>query len=301
MKAILGVIVFAMVLQVGYITYSMVGGNKENNDSPAQNTKGSQVQSATGDAIADDVETKKVDTKNSIDTSKVKVPDTVKGAINQYDSKNKSDDTDMFKLLSARVKIPQEYLAEIKNMLKKNYEFKDVMIAFDFLNRSYGLIKELEPILEQRKGGMEWADIFTQYNKNHKEFVPKDFKSGYLEDIMSKYNANTDDIMIADRLSQKGLGEFEGFIKRRASGEKWQDINVSLGVVNIADKLPRVSLTNAQIKKVIQDSKLSKDKAIEALVIANEMNIDSADVVKQYKDKDKKEEIYENCYDELYK
>ncbi len=53
-----------------------------------------------------------------------------------------------------------------------------------------------------KKSNKNWSEIFDKYIKSKKAFKPSSFDSKYLEDIMKNTKISSDDIMIADRISQ---------------------------------------------------------------------------------------------------
>jgi hypothetical protein len=290
-----------LILQIGYITYSMVGVNNKGKDADKQTTI-QKVDDAVGTtALSDDADAKTVDKpEKDIDTSKVDISKDLQDYIAQNDPDNEKGNLAMYKKMAAEFEIPLKYEDAISQMLKKKYKLNEIMTAFDYLYQNYGLISELEPLLADYKNLNSWTQVFEKYNAAHKEFVPKDFSLELLQKL-TKAGMSSDDIIIADRLSQKSLSTFEELITMRENGKTWRDINIGLGVVNVSGKLLRVTVTNSQIKKYMDATGLSRSRVMEAFVLAEKMDMNIDDIIDKFSNNEKKEKIYDECYSEKYK
>ncbi|MCB8818801.1 hypothetical protein [Desulfosporosinus shakirovi] len=195
--------------------------------------------------------------------------------------------------------VPQEFRGQIENLLKKDKKIQNILPIYNFLYDNYGTIDELDKLVVKLDSGGNLADIITEYDNTSLKFVPRDFEDQYLKKLME--TLSVDDIMIADRLSQKGVSKFEDLIARRQSGESWKTINSELGVINTSDQFPKVSLTRAQVNKCMQDNGLNENDAMNVLVMTSKTGKDYATVTSELKNGKKKETIYAEAYTEKYK
>jgi|GEM_PF-1447084 hypothetical protein len=305
-KLILIVIAMALVLQVSYFTFAEKGQYSDNTDINKPENSIQRIYNKTPKdetkalGISDVAEINLIKKPQKlIDTSKITLPKEIEDNIKKSDNKNYSKNINNYKKLMSELNVPIEFRNEIDELILKEYKLSDILIAYDFLYDIYGEIKELLWILEKRAKGESFEDIFTDYSKLHLEFAPSDFDNSYLEKLM-KTNS-IDDIMIADRISQKGLMKFEDLIALKNSGKSWSTIKKGLNIINMDEVIPRMSLTSGQVKKCMKDTGLKEKQAIDVLILTWKTGKNYSEILDKVKKGKKIQGIYSEIYDEKYK
>ena len=120
--------------------------------------------------------------KKEPDISRISLSKDIENVIKQKDNKNAQKHITNYKKLLAGLDVPDSYRNTIEKLLKKGYAPSEIFIAYEYLYENYGLIGELEGLLEQNKSKNNWAVVFSQYSAKNPEYVPGDFKTGYLEE-----------------------------------------------------------------------------------------------------------------------
>jgi topoisomerase-4 subunit A len=77
--------------------------------------------------------------------------------------------------------------------------------------------------------------------------------------------------MIADRISQKGLGKFEDLIDEREKDGNWRKIKLGLGILNLEESLYSTAITSADIVKYSSNKSITEEQVIKALSILDEV------------------------------
>lgn len=307
-RIIIFVLVFAFIggaLQVAYSAYTdstKVDMKKDNKSNIVENKpnkdKREDTEPLRGFSTENLQQSVNID-KETIDISDVTVSQEIESKIKVREGKNASKYINNMKKLVKKLNVPKRHNDEISKLLDQGYSTTDIMIAYEFLYDNYGQIGDLKKILNSRKSGKDFAQIFEEYETESKEFVPRNFESGYLENLLNS-GLTSDDIMIADRISQKGFKTFEELIELRRE-KSWSEIKSDLGIVNTEEKLPRVSITDQQIKKYVKESGLSEEKVIEALVVAAKIGEDDSKAISKAKSGKNKREIMAELLEEEYK
>lgn len=231
--------------------------------------------------------------------SKILVTGDIADKIKNGDKSKVDKNIANYETVLVQLDVPQEFRGQIENLIKKDKKIQNILPVYNFLYDNYGTVGELDGLVEKLESGRDLADIITEYDNTSPQFVPRDFEEQYLKKLME--TLSVDDIMIADRLSQKGVAEFEDLIARRQSGESWKTINSEFGVINTSDQFPKVSLTRAQVNKCMQDNDLNENDAVNVLVITSKTGKDYATVSSELKQGKKKETFYAEAYTEKYK
>lgn len=239
--------------------------------------------------------------EKEIDDNGIVISSEIQECIKKIDNKNFKKNVQNYKQLLIDLEVPDNYKSEIENMMKKGYIISDILTAYEFLYESYGLIDELEGLLEKKKAGKTWAEVFKGYNKTYKDYVPSNFKSGYLEELLKDPNITVDDVMNADRISQKGIKKFDQLMKLEKDGYTREEINGKIGIVNTAEEFPRVELTHIEVMDYEESIGLSEEQVVDALVMAKKMDEDEKKILKMVKKGSKKEDILAQHYSEKYK
>jgi len=233
------------------------------------------------------------------DFSKILVTGDIADKIKNSDKSEFDKNIGNYEKALVQLDVPQEFRDQIDNLIKKDKKIQDILPIYNFLYDNYGTIAELDGLVDKLESAGNLEDIIREYNNSSPKFVPSNFEDQYLKKLMETFSVN--DIMIADRLSQKGVSKFEDLIALRQSGKSWKTINATLGVINTSDQFPKVSLTRAQVNKCMQDNGLNESDAIDVLVITSKTGKDYATVASELKKGKKKETIYAETYTEKYK
>lgn len=237
--------------------------------------------------------------EKEVDISQIELSAEIADSIKNSDSKNFDKNIGNYKKVLVQLNVPIEFRNQLEKLMKKGKKVADILPLYHFLYDNFGTIDELEGLIDKLESGESLGDIIRDYNSTNPEFVPSKFEETYLENLMK--TMSIDDIMIADRLSQRGLAKFEDLIVMRKSGKSWKIINANLGVINTADKLPRMSMTRAQVNKSMQDNGLNEKDATDVLVLTWKTGKDYSEISKELKSGKKKEDIDAEAYHEKYK
>lgn len=294
-KAIVFVLLIAGVLQAGIMAYSAVANQiirKYAQESPDAKV----INSAAADNTVQPIET----AKKEIDISKVVLKKEVEDKITSLDAANAAKNIKNYKTLLVALDVPEKFQAEIEDMYNKGYKVQDVLVAYEYLYYNYGDIYELEGLVKQKGSGKAWGNIFKEYKKNTPEFEPSNFEDEKLEQVFRISNITTDDVVIADRISQQTGMEFDELIAMRSQGKTWKIINGDLGIVNTSSELPRAAITSAQVKNHMKSTGLSEDKVLEALVLAQKLDNDGKETVQKVKAGKTEEDIMAESLEQKY-
>lgn len=229
-----------------------------------------------------------------IDTSNVEVPEDVAESIEKFDKKNAEKNIENYKRVMVEFDVPKEYKEEINTLIKEGTNVPDIFVAYNFLNENYGQIKEVSELVTEKAQGKQWEDIFSEYNKKLTEFKPTNFQNGYLDTLMD--TLKVDDIMIADRISQKGIKNFDVLIEMRKNSEGWKEIKTELGIVNVENSFPHVAVSSVEVDKYVKSQEMTEDQVIGALVLSRKNNLKDEDIITKIKNGEDKEEIYSEYY-----
>lgn len=289
-KAIVFVLLIAGMLQAGIMVYS--GAESQINGRYSQETSEINAQSA-----ALEVEIP----KKEIDINKVVLKKEVEDAITNLDAANAARNITNYKTLLLELEIPLSFQTEIEDMYINGHKVQDVLVAYEYLYNDYGNIAELEVLIKQKESGKAWETIFKEYKKRTPEFIPGNFEAGKLEEIFKIPGITPDDVIIADRITQQSGMEFDELVAMRGQGLDWKTINEGLGIVNTSGELPRVAITNAQVKNYIKSTGLSEERVIEALVLAQKLDKDGKAVVDKVKAGNTEEDIIAQSLEEKYR
>lgn len=255
--------------------------------------------------------------------------------IKKSDSKNAKRDINNYKQIITELNIPDEYRKEIESLIGK-YEVSNIFIAYEFLHENYGKLYELELLLQDNKTGKDFGQIFSEYKNKNKEYVPSDFSTEYLEELLNSPAISYDDIMIADRLSSINwqlvdsktlkttsnsksknkntidtafIGElmkldqseiFEKLIEMKKAGISWEEIKIKLGILNIEEKLTTITIDSSEISSYQESTNLSKEKIVEALVLAKKHGLNKDEVIKNKESKKSESDLYKNYLTKKY-
>ncbi len=224
----------------------------------------------------------------------------IEDKITELDSLNSAKNIKNYKDALSALKATEKLQKKIEDMFIKGYRVPDVLTAYEFLYDNFGTLNELENLLNKKKDGQYWASIFKEYNKNKKEFTPGNFKQGELESLMESNNITPDDIMMADKISQKGLGTFSELVNKRMKGWDWQDISSELGVINTSGSFPKVAVDKEELEGYLNSTSLTKQQIVKGFVIAAKVGKPQADIIGKLKAGNKEEDVMAEYYSEKY-
>lgn len=223
-------------------------------------------------------------TGESIDTGNVQISPEIENIIREQEPAEFNKNLANYKRMLVVLDVHDTYKTEIEKLIVLGKRLPDILIAYQFLNDNYGKLEELDDLLVEKESGKAWIDVFCSYRQNNPEFTPRSFDFDYLEELMEYDDITEDDIMIADRVSQKTGLPFEDVIVKRISGKPWKDINEGFGILNGQKALPRVPITQEQLKKHTAGSTLTEDKVIDTLVIAHKLEMDEQEAINKAKE-----------------
>jgi len=235
----------------------------------------------------------------NIDTSNIYISPEIENMIREQEPGEYTKNLKNYKQMLVVLNVHDSFKMEIENRIASGKRIQDILIACQYLNENYGRIEELDALITAKESGSTWLEVFNAYKESNTEFVPRSFDFNYLEEIMKSEGICEDDIMIADRLSQKVGLPFEDIIAERVSGSKWKEINAGYGIINAQDVLPRVPVTQEQLKKYTS-STFPEDMVVETLVIAYKLEIDEQEAINKAKGGYTKEKFFAEVLEDKY-
>jgi hypothetical protein len=201
--------------------------------------------------------------------------------------------------LLATLQVHEKYADEIERLLIEGHNLPDILTAYSFLNDNFGRLEELEILVLKKEEGKSWTDIFSKYNKENPEFVPRSFEAGYIEEVMKDSTITADDIMLADRVSQKSGKTMQEIMEKRMLGESWKEINAWLDILNGDEVLPRVTVSPEQIDKYV-NAGMDREVVVKGYVIAMKLSKKADTVMKELKEGTRVEELLDSYYTHKY-
>lgn len=292
-KAIVFVLLIAGALQAGIMAYSSAATRMTGRY--ALEASGVMAQGDT-DSTVQEMEIP----KKEIDISTIVLSKEVEDKITSLDAENASRNIKNYKTLLAVLNVPVKFQLHMEEMFSSGHKVQDVLAAYEYLYQNYGNIEELEGLLEQKTDGKPWKTIFKDYKANKAEFEPSSFPDGKLEELLQTPGITPDDVIIADRISQQSGMEMDELFALRTQGKDWKVINEEIGIINTSAELPRAVITSAQVKNHMKSTGLSEEKVIEALVLAQKLEMDGKAVVDKIKAGNSEENIIAESLEAKY-
>lgn len=229
----------------------------------------------------------------------INISNDTKELIRLSDKKNYESNITKYTELLVQFNVHEKYISEIERLLTENHKLPDILTAYSFLNDQFGLLQEIETLIQEKETGKSWTVIFKEYNKKNPEFIPRSFESGYLEELMKTPGITADDIMLADRVSQKSGKTMQEVMENRMVGDTWKDINAWLDIVNGDEVLLRISVSPEQIDKYV-NSGMDREVVVQGFVLAKKMSQDVNIVMKELKAGTRVEELQDKFYTQKY-
>ncbi|MDT8718753.1 hypothetical protein IAI10_19015 [Clostridium sp. 19966] len=289
-----------LVCQLALVSYL------KSNEVPKEKTKAKASSqdivnsNKNNNSISEDDSVKISDTSaKSIDISKISISDYEDKLIKKADAKNYKRNIENYKKVLVQFSVDEGYRDEIDKLIAEGNNMTDIFTAYDFLNDNYGMLKDLEMLLQEKRKGANWTNIFSKYKAESRNFKPSDFSAEYLNKLLGEYKLTAEDIMLADRVSQLSGKKFEDIIENKRKGKTWSEIKKEIGIINLQADMERVSIASNDVKKYVGEN-FSQQQAMDALVMAKKLNKEANVVVNEIKAGKTQEDIYAEYYAEKY-
>lgn len=238
--------------------------------------------------------------QDPVTESDIVISQTVLDQIQSSDPEHYDKNVAYYKHLLISLNVHDSFKEEIERLIMEGYPLQAILIGYEFLYESFGLITELAPMISLKTAETKWETIFAAYHTNHPTFIPRTFDSKGLDKLMNNPSLSSDDIMIADRVSFVTGTPFEDLITAKLGVLHWKSIAASKGVLYSADKLPTVPITIEQINKYTGQNGMTEDQVVEAFVLAFKAGKDAKIVMDRLIAGDSKEAIMADSYMEKY-
>lgn len=273
-KPVIAVLMAAMLLQAGFAVFAAV----------SDSTNSASQQSPIYESPED-----------------VEISEEVLDLIKASDPANYSRHLVDYKQMLVTLRVHVDLKQEIEKLLIEGYKLPEVLIGYEFLYHRFGNVDELRALLSEQSGGEPWNNIFKSYDREHPEFTPRSFASETLEKLMNTPSLSADDIMIADRFSFVTGQPFEDVIEKKQSASHWYEITAKAGLLYSADELPRVPITNEQLRKYKASTGWMEDRITAAFVLADQLGQDPNTVILKLKAGGTPEEVAAEIYEAKYR
>lgn len=232
--------------------------------------------------------------------SKISIPSELENQFDTMDSTMSESRIKKMKKFILEFNVGELYLSKITKHLKNNDKYLDILMAYDLVNENYGTVDDFENILNDRKANKEWVQIIKEYIEKQIKYEQRKYDNDEIKELLSDTDITTNDLMIADRLSQKGIKTFDDLISLRKKGKGWREINESLGILNVVEKYPVLSIKLSDVEKHKKSSGLSEKQVKDVLIEAKKYNKDFEEAFKFAKKGKSKIELKASFLEEKY-
>lgn len=233
-------------------------------------------------------------------STEVSISQEIKDIIQSADPDNFEKNLSNYQTLLITLDVQKSFQDEIERLLQEGHNLPDLLTAYAFLHDAFGKVQDLEALSLKKQSGLAWDAIFTEYNRQHGEFIPRTFEPEYLEKLMQSSLITSDDIMLADRVSFRTQEPYDTVMMERMDGFSWKQLNEKRGILNSQSQIPRVQITHQQIETYRASSGLTEEKIVEAFVIAQRLGKPEQEIIDLFKAGKTKEQVYAICYEEKY-
>jgi hypothetical protein len=298
-----------LLLPAGLVVYSAIGGHDKSSLNQSVSNQSVNNQSELNQSAVENKETlsgqvagadtANVRTEANVEKESINISDETKELIKSSDKKNYDTNLTNYTDMVTSLHVHEKYMDEMDRLLTEGYKLPDILTAYSFLNDNFGKLKEIEELVKEKESGKAWADIFQKYNKKNPEFVPRSFEEGYIEEVMKDSVVTADDIMLADRVSQKAGITIQEVMEKRMGGETWKNINAEIDILNGEETLPRITVAPEQIDKYV-NAGMDRDVVVEGYVIAMKLSLKADTVMKELKAGTSVEELLDKYYTQKY-
>ena len=321
-KALLSILLAAFILQAGMMAYSMAykrGGadqgttgqgligkikllaasalrdsNPKESESVAETHEETPEEAAASTIPATSSSSVKVMMEGgaAVQQTEVAIPADVLDLIRRADPAGYERNADNYRKFLSELNVHGRYQEEIENMIRDGKRLPDILIAYSYINDKYGTIEEAKAMVGGKTADKTWLTLFEEYDRNNPAFAPQSFDPVYLEQLLNTEGITKDDIMIADRVSQKLDVAFREVMEKRTAKTSWKDINAEYGIINGQEALPYVPVEPDALKKLTQSSGLPEQQVTQAFVIAYRLDSDAETIAAKMRSGYSKTRIY---------
>ncbi len=280
-KVLQTVLLIGLIVQTGFATFAMI--NKQTNEPVSDSTdladEGQSLTTAQNITVSQEVEQK----------------------IKESDPVNFDKNLSNYRNLLISLNVHPAIQSEIEQLILQDYKVWNVMIAYEYLYHQFGTVSDLKNMLEKNKQGASWVSIFTEFKQADQPFVPRAFESDELEKLLNSPGIDSDDIMIADRVSFESGTPLEELINSKMEDQNWQQINAGLQILYSNDQLPRVPVTSDQLEKFTQLSGMTEQQIVEAFVLAEKVGKTPEEIIERSKNGATEEAVFAESYIAKYR
>lgn len=230
------------------------------------------------------------------------LPESVVQGLKRSNPQGYEHDMENYKRLLAGLHVHDTYRGKLDELLAGGTKASEVLTAYEFVYRQFGSFADMENLLALRQTGRNWSQLFAAYLRETKAFVPQAFDSEYLETLLKSPRLTADDIMIADQISFKTGKPFKELINKKLeeADSGWREQCAAAGLLFSGAALPRVSVTEEQLKKYTEAGIMSEEQVVEVFVLANKLGEPPEAVIAKLKGGSTEAELYEHAYASKY-
>ena len=216
---------------------------------------------------------------DTVDPTTIIISDEVKQMIISSSGENYID---VYKNFLVELNVQSVYKDLIESFILEGYRLEDILIAYEYLADHYSKSSWLEQLLNDKKSGKTWEQLFKNYIEAEGAFVPSNFDQEYLEELLNVETITPDDIMISDRIAQSLDVPFQDIINQRLGNLSFKQICMDKGALGSADRLSRVQITMEELNKYT-DQGMQEETVIEAYVLASKVKAQPKDTIEKMK------------------
>lgn len=234
-------------------------------------------------------------TESTIDPKKTEAVEISEDVLNQLKDANPDDylqDIDMYKSFIVKLNVHEILKKSIDQFILDDYALSDIFVGYEYVYHHFGVLEDLEAFLIQRNEGLEWMELFTEYQASHAEFVPRAFDSQYLEQLNQTPELTSDDIMIADMVSFVSDKPVEDVVELKLEINHWNQMTAQEGILYSADTLPRVQITMEQIEKYTASTQLTEDQVVQTFIVAHKLGESAESLIERVSSGESEESIF---------
>lgn len=232
----------------------------------------------------------------------IELSDAVVEGLKRSNPQGYEQDVTHYKRLLAGLHVHETYRVKLDELLASGAKASEVLTAYEFAYRQFGSFADMESLLALRQTGRSWSQLFAAYLGETKTFVPQAFDSDYLETLLKSPRLTADDIMIADHISFRTGKPFKELInvKLEEAESGWSEQCAAAGLLFSGTALPRVSVTEEQLKKYTEAGVMSEEQVVEGFVLANKLGELPEAVIAKLKGGSTEADLYEQAYASKY-
>lgn len=228
--------------------------------------------------------------------AEIVISDKVLEAIRLQDPAGYEWNTAAYKHMMAELQVHDLFRTQLDELIVAGGKVPDILTAYDYIYRQFGSFEDVKRLLTARQNGQSWTEAFQAYAARTPSFVPQAFDSDYLEGLLQAPGLTADDIMIADHISFKTGKKVPVLMALFLEGDEWREQCAKLGLLFSGESLPRVAVTEEQLRKHAEAGIMSEEQAVEAFVLAAKLDQAAESIVALLKAGASEAAIYEQAY-----